>query len=248
MCRRTARATSPTGAWSSLRCAARRSAGPRSVKRETVGPRAAGGACQALRPAGGGHGRRPRPAAGCVRGGARSAHDGTGSSRCRGPARGRQPQRSRAGALAQCPRIADLGSGAGFPGLPLAIALPDSRVDLVESARRKCAVIDRLAAAAGVENARSLPLRVEELAAGDGRSAYDAVTARALAPLPVLVEYAAPLLRQAVPWWLGRGRAIAPRSGRAGRCGGPRAAARGGAAGHPVRGNRRSQPISLLEG
>ncbi len=98
--------------------------------------------------------------------------------------------------LRSAARIADLGSGAGFPGLPLAIALPDSRVDLVESARRKCAVIDRLAAAAGVENARSLPLRVEELAAGDGRSAYDAVTARALAPLPVLVEYAAPLLRQ----------------------------------------------------
>lgn len=97
--------------------------------------------------------------------------------------------------LRSAPRIADLGSGAGFPGLPLAIALPDSRVDLVESARRKCAVIDRLAAAAGVENARSLPLRAEELAAGDGRSAYDAVTARALAPLPVLVEYAAPLLR-----------------------------------------------------
>ena len=98
-------------------------------------------------------------------------------------------------ALRRATRIADLGSGAGFPGLPLAIALPDSRVDLVESARRKCAVIDRLAAAAGVENARSLPLRAEELAAGDSRSAYDAVTARALAPLPVLVEYAAPLLR-----------------------------------------------------
>ena len=97
--------------------------------------------------------------------------------------------------LRSAPRIADLGSGAGFPGLPLAIALPDSRVDLVESARRKCAVIDRLAMAAGVDNARSLPLRAEEVAAGDGREAYDAVTARALAPLPVLVEYAAPLLR-----------------------------------------------------
>ena len=92
-------------------------------------------------------------------------------------------------------RIADLGSGAGFPGLPLAIALPGAAVDLVESTRRKCEVIERLAAAAGVGNARALPVRAEELAAEDGREAYDVVTARALAPLAVLVEYAAPLLR-----------------------------------------------------
>jgi 16S rRNA (guanine527-N7)-methyltransferase len=92
--------------------------------------------------------------------------------------------------------IADLGAGAGFPGLPLAIALPDARVDLVESGRRKCDLIERLAAAAGVENAHALPLRAEELAAGEGRDAYGAVTARALASLPILVEYAAPLLRE----------------------------------------------------
>ena len=91
--------------------------------------------------------------------------------------------------------IADLGAGAGFPGLPLAIALPDARVDLVESAGRKCAVIDRLAAAAGVRNARSLHTRAEELAATDARATYDLVTARAVAPLGVLLEYAAPLLR-----------------------------------------------------
>jgi 16S rRNA (guanine527-N7)-methyltransferase len=97
--------------------------------------------------------------------------------------------------LRSAARIADLGSGAGFPGLPLAVALPDSQLDLVESAQRKCALIDRLAAAAGIGNVRALPLRAEEFAAGDGASAYDAVTARALAPLPVLVEYAAPLLR-----------------------------------------------------
>ncbi|HEY6779854.1 MAG TPA: RsmG family class I SAM-dependent methyltransferase, partial [Thermoleophilaceae bacterium] len=51
-------------------------------------------------------------------------------------------------------RIADLGAGAGFPGLVLAIALPSARVDLIESAGRKAAVIDRLATAARVENAR----------------------------------------------------------------------------------------------
>ena len=90
--------------------------------------------------------------------------------------------------------IADVGAGAGFPGLPLAVALSDARVDLIESARRKTAVIDRLIAAAEILNARSITVRVEEAAAGEGREAYDAVTARAVGPLPVLVEYAAPLL------------------------------------------------------
>jgi 16S rRNA (guanine527-N7)-methyltransferase len=77
----------------------------------------------------------------------------------------------------------------------LAVALPEARVDLLEATARKCTVIERLADAAGVQNARALPLRAEEWAAADGAGAYDAVTARAVAPLAVLAEYAAPLLR-----------------------------------------------------
>jgi 16S rRNA (guanine527-N7)-methyltransferase len=97
-------------------------------------------------------------------------------------------------------RIADIGAGAGFPGLVLAVALPQAQVDLVESAGRKTAVVDRLIQAADVSNARSITTRAEELGAvaaavGGGREAYDAVTARALGPLSVLVEYGAPLLR-----------------------------------------------------
>jgi 16S rRNA (guanine527-N7)-methyltransferase len=89
-------------------------------------------------------------------------------------------------------RIADLGSGAGFPGLALAAALPGSRVTLVESQRRHAAVAERLARGAGLENVTIAVARVEEL----GRPCdFDLVTARALAALPVLVEYAAPLLR-----------------------------------------------------
>ena len=103
-------------------------------------------------------------------------------------------------ALARARRIADLGAGAGFPGLVLAIALPRAKVDLIESAGRKTAVIDRLIQAAKVDNARSVTARAEEWATlppalGGGREAYDAVTARALASLPVVAEYAAPLLR-----------------------------------------------------
>lgn len=98
-------------------------------------------------------------------------------------------------ALREAGAIVDIGAGAGFPGLALAIALPGARVDLVESASRKTAVIRRLAAAAGIENARPIHARAEEWAAGDAAGAYDVATARAVAPLPVLVEYAAPLLR-----------------------------------------------------
>ncbi len=98
-------------------------------------------------------------------------------------------------------RIADIGAGAGFPGLALAVALPQAQVDLVESAGRKTAVVDRLIQAGDVSNARSITTRAEQLGAvpgavGGGREAYDAVTARAVGPLAVLVEYAAPLLRE----------------------------------------------------
>jgi 16S rRNA (guanine527-N7)-methyltransferase len=103
--------------------------------------------------------------------------------------------------LARARRIADMGSGAGFPGLALAVALPQAQVDLVESVGRKTAVVDRLIQAGDVSNARSITTRAEEFAGvpaavGGGREAYDAVTARALGPLAVLVEYAAPLLRE----------------------------------------------------
>jgi 16S rRNA (guanine527-N7)-methyltransferase len=103
-------------------------------------------------------------------------------------------------------RVADIGSGAGFPGLALAIALPDAAVDLLESASRKRALIERLAAAAGVANARPIVVRAEDWAAREGREAYDVVTARAVASLAVLVEYAAPLLHSggALVAWKGR--------------------------------------------
>ena len=102
--------------------------------------------------------------------------------------------------LSSARRIADIGAGAGFPGLVLALALPRAQVDLVESVGRKTAVMDRLIQAASIPNARSVTARAEDLARvpaslGGGAGAYDAVTARAVGPLAVLLEYAAPLLR-----------------------------------------------------
>jgi 16S rRNA (guanine527-N7)-methyltransferase len=100
--------------------------------------------------------------------------------------------------------IADLGAGAGFPGLPLALALPDATVALVESIARKCAFIAAAAASARIENIEVVPARAEEWTDGIGRN--DVVTARALAPLGVLAEYAAPLLREGgvLVAWKGR--------------------------------------------
>jgi 16S rRNA (guanine527-N7)-methyltransferase len=91
-------------------------------------------------------------------------------------------------------RIADLGAGAGLPSLVLAAALPDAEVFAIESVHKKADFIVRTAQAMGLTNVEVIPLRVEEWAAGEGT--IDVVTARALAPLPVLVEYAAPLLRE----------------------------------------------------
>jgi 16S rRNA (guanine527-N7)-methyltransferase len=91
-------------------------------------------------------------------------------------------------------RIADLGAGAGLPGLVLAAALPDAHVALVESVGRKAAFIAETAEAMGLENAEVVTARAEGWDAGLGTC--DAVTARALGALPIVCEYAAPLLRE----------------------------------------------------
>jgi len=97
--------------------------------------------------------------------------------------------------LATARWIADIGSGAGFPGLVLAVALADAQVDLIESVGRKCEFVRRAAAEAGIANATVRNLRSEEWAAVEGREAYEAVTARAVGRLSTLAELASPLLR-----------------------------------------------------
>ena len=100
--------------------------------------------------------------------------------------------------------VVDIGSGAGFPGLVLAIARPESEVVLLEASARKCGFIERAAARCEVGNARPVHARAEAWPEGIGR--FDLATARALAPLSAVLEYAAPLLRLggAVIAWRGR--------------------------------------------
>jgi 16S rRNA (guanine527-N7)-methyltransferase len=97
-------------------------------------------------------------------------------------------------ALSDATRVADLGSGAGLPGLVLAACLPAASFDLVESVGRKCDFLREAIEKMGLDNASVVCERSEEWAGGDGREAYDAVTARAVGSLATLAELASPFL------------------------------------------------------
>lgn len=107
-------------------------------------------------------------------------------------------------------RIADLGSGGGFPGVPLAIAEPGLDLVLVESHGRRAVFLQAVIDALALDHVRVAAMRAEDAGRGPMlRATFDVVTARALAPLPVLIEYALPLLRDG-------GLLVAPKGSRAG--------------------------------
>jgi 16S rRNA (guanine527-N7)-methyltransferase len=108
------------------------------------------------------------------------------------------------GTLGEARALVDIGSGAGFPGLPLAIALPNARFWLLESQARKCVFLRRVCHSAGIANAEVVRARVEEWE--DGRGRCDVALARAVGAPAVVLEYAAPLLRRggALVDWRGR--------------------------------------------
>ena len=93
--------------------------------------------------------------------------------------------------VSSAPACVDIGSGAGFPGLALAIARPDMAVTLVESEKRKADWLRR--ASAEIPNVRVVADRSEHLAASE-RETVPLATMRALGPLPVALELAAPLV------------------------------------------------------
>lgn len=101
-------------------------------------------------------------------------------------------------------RIADIGAGAGFPGIPLAVALPGVEVRLVESHARKCAFMEGVVVSGGITNVGVVCARAEQWPGGVGNN--DLVVARAVASQPVVLEYSAPLLRLggALVDWRGR--------------------------------------------
>ncbi len=93
-------------------------------------------------------------------------------------------------------RLLDIGSGAGFPGMPLAIARPDCSVMLLEASAKRCAFLRQSVAALGLQNVEICEARAEK-AGHDAalRESFDCVTARAVTALPALAEYCLPFLR-----------------------------------------------------
>jgi 16S rRNA (guanine527-N7)-methyltransferase len=93
-------------------------------------------------------------------------------------------------------RVADLGSGAGFPGVPLKIVFPGVRVTLVESVAKKTAFLAELLEGLGIDDVEVVTSRAEELARVEGyRGQFDVALARGVASMPVLIEYALPLCK-----------------------------------------------------
>jgi 16S rRNA (guanine527-N7)-methyltransferase len=92
--------------------------------------------------------------------------------------------------------VVDIGSGAGFPGIPLAAARPGSRFDLIDSVGRKVEFMGRVIDRLSLTNARAIKTRSEDWARTEGQAAYQVATARAVAPLVVLAELASPLLSE----------------------------------------------------
>ena len=94
------------------------------------------------------------------------------------------------------PRLVDVGSGAGFPGLVLRIARPDLGVTLLDATGKKVRFLDHAATELGLDHVAAVHGRAEELARDwSHRGQYDLATARAVAALPTLLEYVVPFLR-----------------------------------------------------
>ena len=91
--------------------------------------------------------------------------------------------------------LADIGSGGGLPGIPLAVMLPDAEITLIESVGKKAVFLRYASDELGLANVEVVNARVEAVARDENRrGTYGICTVRALARLSVIAEYALPLL------------------------------------------------------
>ncbi len=102
-------------------------------------------------------------------------------------------------------QLLDLGSGAGFPGVPLKIYLPCLKLFLLDSSAKKISFLKLLVKKLQLEGVSFLQLRAEDLGRGRGREKYPWVTARAVAPLVILLELALPLVKEGGYFWAFKG-------------------------------------------
>ena len=93
-------------------------------------------------------------------------------------------------------KVIDIGTGCGFPGVPVAIARPDWFVTLLDSTRKKLVFLDSLLAGLGITNAHTWVERAEQLSkSAEHREQYDLVLIRAVASAVVCAQYCLPLLK-----------------------------------------------------
>jgi len=108
------------------------------------------------------------------------------------------------------PNVLDAGTGAGFPGIPLALVLPETRFTLVESIQKKARFVESALAVLKLPNAEIIPRRAEELKAG-------VITARALAPIPKILPLFRPALKAGSQILLYKGPDVAQEIAEAGK-------------------------------
>jgi len=100
-----------------------------------------------------------------------------------------------AGHLKEGASIVDVGCGAGFPTLPLAIVRPDLRITAIDSTAKRVNYVNETAAKLGLTNVTAIAVRAEDFGKADGREKFDYATARAVAALPILLELCLPLVK-----------------------------------------------------
>ena len=92
-------------------------------------------------------------------------------------------------------RIIDVGCGAGFPTLPIAILRPDVQITALDSTAKRTAFVEMVAAALSLTNVTVVTARAEDAAKGDLRESFDIATARAVAALRILTELCLPFVK-----------------------------------------------------
>ena len=92
-------------------------------------------------------------------------------------------------------KVLDIGSGAGFPAIPLAIARPDLTITALDSTQKRIDFINRSAEMLGLSNLKAVCHRAEDVTGKDFKESYDVVTARAVASYPILLELAIPAVK-----------------------------------------------------